>query len=265
LCIEEAITKASMFCVLASKQSVESNYVRAEVENALNTEKTVVPICIDDCKLPLRWSMNQYLTWRVSGDDSLPLRGNETDYFTTGSESLENVVSKLSKVFPKNTKSEFVRLLELPEEEADLKALIKTYYEWVPDWEINMGRSNENKKWGRVHTDRIVLNETIDFSVVSEDSAGTKSTYVYLGPVHMPPTVSGNLISPFFNELVIRVKKQLPEIYDADGTHIIIIYGRRVDWTLEANRIRRQVEQELSQIYSNLHCTIMSYDRLIEK
>lgn len=263
--IETAVSKASALCVLASKNSVASSYVRAEVEKAITAEKTVIPICIDDCELPLRWSTHQYICWRTEGEGNVPLRKTGNDYFTPGSEDLSNVISSLSEILPTCTRSEFLRLLESPDEEDNLRSLIKTFYEWVPDPEINMGRSYEKHKWGKVQFDKMAAGELIDITVVGEDSGGTKSTYVYLGCVHQPPALADGSMSSAFSELVERVKKQLPEIYDADGTHIIIIYGRRAHWDTVANSIRRKLEDELFRGHPRSHCTVMSYDRLIEK
>src|SRR5690242_3103959 len=57
--IEEAVQTCSGVLVLASERSINSSYVRAEVEHAIKAGKSVTPICIDTADLPLRWSMYQ--------------------------------------------------------------------------------------------------------------------------------------------------------------------------------------------------------------
>lgn len=58
--IEEALEKSGTFMLILSQTSVESPNVQDEVSIAINTKKKMVPILIEECKLPMRWQRRQY-------------------------------------------------------------------------------------------------------------------------------------------------------------------------------------------------------------
>jgi len=58
--IEEALEKSETFMLILSPTSVESPNVQDEVSIAINTNKKLVPILIEECKLPMRWQRRQY-------------------------------------------------------------------------------------------------------------------------------------------------------------------------------------------------------------
>ena len=58
--IEEALEKSETFMLILSPTSVESPNVQDEVSIAINTNKKMVPILIEECKLPMRWQRRQY-------------------------------------------------------------------------------------------------------------------------------------------------------------------------------------------------------------
>jgi len=58
--IEEALEKSETFMLILSQTSVESPNVQDEVSIAINTKKKMVPILIEECKLPMRWQRRQY-------------------------------------------------------------------------------------------------------------------------------------------------------------------------------------------------------------
>lgn len=58
--IEEALEKSETFMLILSQTSVESPNVQDEVSIAINTNKKMVPILIEECKLPMRWQRRQY-------------------------------------------------------------------------------------------------------------------------------------------------------------------------------------------------------------
>lgn len=60
--IQSAMDESSHILVLASKASLDSSYVRAEIEYAINLNKTVIPMIIDDITLPLRWHTLQAIS-----------------------------------------------------------------------------------------------------------------------------------------------------------------------------------------------------------
>lgn len=58
--IEEALEQSGTFMLILSPTSVESPNVQDEVSIAINTKKKMVPILIEECKLPMRWQRRQY-------------------------------------------------------------------------------------------------------------------------------------------------------------------------------------------------------------
>ncbi|WOD43825.1 toll/interleukin-1 receptor domain-containing protein [Hwangdonia lutea] len=58
--IEEALEKSETLMLILSPTSVESPNVQDEVSIAINTKKKMVPILIEECKLPMRWQRRQY-------------------------------------------------------------------------------------------------------------------------------------------------------------------------------------------------------------
>src|SRR5258708_5642629 len=61
--IQAALDDARFVLIVVSHSSVESSYVRTEVEFALNEGKTVIPILIENVKLPLRWHTLQFVDY----------------------------------------------------------------------------------------------------------------------------------------------------------------------------------------------------------
>ncbi len=59
--IQEALDKSTHIIVMVSEASVQSSYVRAEIEYALDNGKVVLPILISKTKLPLRWHTLEYV------------------------------------------------------------------------------------------------------------------------------------------------------------------------------------------------------------
>jgi hypothetical protein len=58
--IEEALDKSETLMLILSSKSVDSPNVQDEVSIAINSEKKLVPILIEECKLPMRWQRRQY-------------------------------------------------------------------------------------------------------------------------------------------------------------------------------------------------------------
>lgn len=62
--IEQAIRECTHLLLVASPDSVASENVMDEVSLAINTEKTVVPVMIADCDLPMRVHRAQWVDFR---------------------------------------------------------------------------------------------------------------------------------------------------------------------------------------------------------
>ncbi len=59
--IENALLASSHVLIVVTNSSIKSSYVLSEVEYALDNEKTVIPLLMEDVKLPVRWHTLQYI------------------------------------------------------------------------------------------------------------------------------------------------------------------------------------------------------------
>ena len=59
--IEEALEKSDTFMLLISPSAVKSPNVQDEASIAFSTDKSIVPILIKNCDLPMRWKRRQYV------------------------------------------------------------------------------------------------------------------------------------------------------------------------------------------------------------
>jgi len=69
--IEEALDNASHFLLIMSKTSVASRNVRDEINFAIQENKIVIPILLDDCRPPLQVTRLQYSDFRKDYDIAL--------------------------------------------------------------------------------------------------------------------------------------------------------------------------------------------------
>jgi len=77
--IEDALEVANTLLLLISKTSAVSQNVQDEVSIAKGNDKKIVPILIEQCKLPMRWQRMQY-----------------ADYTNTPEKALKNVLTVLN-------------------------------------------------------------------------------------------------------------------------------------------------------------------------
>ena len=69
--VENALRNADIFVTILSKESVNSNWVHAETGYALSLKKRIIPILVEDVRLPLNLSNIQYLDARKLRVDEL--------------------------------------------------------------------------------------------------------------------------------------------------------------------------------------------------
>ena len=67
--IEKALETASHMIVMVSQASVAADYVRTEVEWALDNAKTVIPLLIEQVELPSRWQTLQYVDLTTTAEN----------------------------------------------------------------------------------------------------------------------------------------------------------------------------------------------------
>lgn len=69
--IEDALEGALTLLLIISKTSSTSQNVQDEVSLAMNSEKKIVPILIEECELPMRWQRMQYADFRVEPEKTM--------------------------------------------------------------------------------------------------------------------------------------------------------------------------------------------------
>jgi hypothetical protein len=110
--IEIALTAAPALVVIVTPASVESRYVRSEVQEAIRRNKTVIPLIVQDAPLPLRWRALQCVFW------------NPNDMAI----SAQTVAAGL----PTPAVTSLRAALEDPSRFADVRRLILSHPEWLP-------------------------------------------------------------------------------------------------------------------------------------
>jgi hypothetical protein len=245
--IEKAIENCSAFCLIVSSNSVKSNFVKAEVEKALKVGKSVFPIQVDKCDLPLRWNMLHVISWDTIG----------------------MAAHRLKQYLPLSTKNEFLYLIDHPDKEEQLKDLIKTYFEWIPDNEIRFSGRRYGKRSECLKINRPFLDSMIDISLERPDSNGDNCTYVYLGTPFAKPYLPNGEMGLEFKELINKVECHASVLAKYDEIGIVVIFGRRKDWTGKPAEFRRELTGNWKKRFLHLSCktpylTIMSYDRLVD-
>ena len=69
--IEEALSRCSRLIVVLSPSSVNSSNVEAEINEALDAEKDIIPVIYRDCKIPFRLKTFQCADFRVNYEQAL--------------------------------------------------------------------------------------------------------------------------------------------------------------------------------------------------
>ncbi|MGA7192326.1 MAG: toll/interleukin-1 receptor domain-containing protein [Anaerolineales bacterium] len=62
--IEKALNKADIIIVVLSKDAIASNWVKTEIGYAMATNKSILPVLVDDVDLPLYLSQFNFLDLR---------------------------------------------------------------------------------------------------------------------------------------------------------------------------------------------------------
>jgi hypothetical protein len=164
--IETALAQASAVVVIVSPSSVLSRYVRAEVEEAIRQQQTVIPVIIKVARLPLRWGTLQYVKWN--------------------SRNAAAAARQIARGLPHATATELREALNAGSRWNDVRELILRHTEWLPI-EYYMAPIYTYR------TDVPVLSGSrIDCFAARLDTIGPRAYLYYLGsPYHKPIYASG--------------------------------------------------------------------------
>ncbi|PTT91704.1 hypothetical protein DBR42_03355, partial [Pelomonas sp. HMWF004] len=164
--IETALRSAEALVVVVTNSSIQSRQVRAEVDEAIGANKTVVPILVEDVALPLRWRTLQYVRWIE----------NEA----------QRCVSAIASVLPDRAVTELKIALSDESQFDKVRALILAHPEWLP-----MEHHMANYYSFRVLPD-VCENSPVDCFAARLDTPGPRAILVYLtSPYEGPFSASG--------------------------------------------------------------------------
>lgn len=233
--IQAALNNAEYVLLAVSEASVTSSYVRAEIEYALNKQKTVIPILIEKVDLPLRWHTLQFV-----------------DYTTP---ELENqAIQQLSRHIPKSALYRLKNLLD-SESIENTNAICNLVIEndkWIFD----------SKYFNPTVNERYEISYNLAWS-----GGGVYVNILMASPFQSPFTKFGTASSELESKLgrAKHIYESLEgKIYEDDWTftlEIFVLIGRYSDYSLE---YRHRIEREWEQNYKLASLTIMSYDQLVK-
>jgi hypothetical protein len=271
--IESALSHALALIVIVTPASVASDYVRAEVEEAIRSNKIVIPVIAETTDMPLRWRTLQHVSWN-------PDRAG-------------TCAGAIASALPAGSISLLRELLDDPFRFQEARELILNHEEWLPADEGLGGyifRTN-------VET---TPDSRIDCLAVRLDSGGPRAILHYLAsPYDQPFLASGHPTSQL-SELFTIIRKHwavltvpLPEQhvlapvnllapqahrYTVDlrsewscytRVSIYVMAGRRELLSGQPLEVRQNfLAQALFHISSKASCEsridLLSYDRLLE-
>jgi hypothetical protein len=177
--IETALRGASAVIVIVSPASVRSDYVRAEVEEAIRRQKTVIPVVTKAADLPLRWRMLQYVKW--------------------SSAHAKRCVRQIASGLPQTTASQLREALDNPSRFDDVRALILKHTEWLP-LEYYMALDYTFK------TNALIsAGSRADCFAGRLDTIGPRAYLYYLGSPYRTPIYRSGAPSPHLRELLVTI------------------------------------------------------------
>jgi hypothetical protein len=159
--IEQALTGASALVVICSKASLASDEVLSEVREALRQNKAVIPVKIEDCVLPPRLNIIQYIIWN--------------------GENRGEAIRQLSAALLAAAAMQLENYLQQAGELENVQRLIKVHPEWLP---IEYWMRPE---YSFVFDVAISGSRLVDVFTARMDSVGARAYLYYLGDYSQKP------------------------------------------------------------------------------
>lgn len=139
--IETALESCDVIIVLISKASINSNNVMDEVSFALEENKKVIPILLEECDLPFRLRRIQFIDFTKNQENGMNLLKSTLNLNTTPVSNLSYKVDEVkeksgSKIVEKSSSNKIVE--EIPKKESpppkipEVKSKIKVIYFIIP-------------------------------------------------------------------------------------------------------------------------------------
>lgn len=268
--IEAALKAAKALAVVVTASSVQSRYVRAEVEAAITANKTVVPIVVDESEMPLRWQTLQHIKWADGGMAA---------------------AEAIASVLPERASSALAMALGDESQFDTVRRLVLSHPEWLP-MESYMSR------WYTFRTDAALTEgSSIDCFAARLDTPGPRAILVYLtSPYHSPFSRSGGArphlrrTMATLRDHVARLSSDMPSdhplfppvlfapeahawkyiVHRFTGLRVYVIAGRRTHYQgAQLNVRNRFIAKTTVDLFPHdRHCLsgfeVLSYDRVLE-
>lgn len=264
--IDSALNSAAAVVVIVSRNSINSRYVRAEVEGALSAQLTVIPVLLEDVRLPIRWNTLQYIRWN--------------------GESTVEIASDIEKALPDTAKSLFQSYLNDKSKRRELRELILSHTEWLP---IELGM---HLQYLYARNAELTPGKIIDCFSARVDSIGPRAGGYYIGSPYSAPFTNAGQPSKATKQILDRIEHDINWfLQDISDLHhlcpnnflgkdvfsrpfykysrfcVYAVLGRRRHY--RKNRANAAREIAIDNLYeksnrARVSIEILSYDRLLE-
>jgi hypothetical protein len=269
--IEAALKSAAALVVVVTSSSIESRYVRAEVDEAITANKTVVPILVEDVAIPLRWRTLQHIRWNAT--------------------NAETCANQIAAILPERASAELRSALGNDSDFDSVRRLILTHPEWLP-MEAYMS------KWYSFRIEPTITTEsTVDCFAARLDTPGPRAILIYLAsPYERPFSASGGA-RPHLRKTLAKIRLHIdflrrelpaehllapPTLFAAEahgwkfiaprytGFRVYVIAGRRTHYQGAMLNIRNSfVAKSSADLFPDdkhrlCGFEMLSYDRLLE-
>lgn len=276
--IDDALAEATHVVAATTSNALASEYVRAEVQKALEKKKIVIPVLLEKVELPTRWSILQ----------SVDL----TDAATRAAG-----VARLARALPRKSLALLRDYLQTPGTFNDLRALIWDHPEWISSQWVMISRravevmdklsdQDERESYALYHGFDDTYEKLLDYGLM--DVARMADFVVhrqFSTPIALNLAVTflyrhddigvetNSALNPDFRAVIDRVD-QAAALISAAGSALFqptVIVGRRDLYNQQALEQRDELEskltRDLQQKYPNLNidAQIQSYSRLLER
>jgi hypothetical protein len=257
--------------VIVSPASARSRYVRAEVEEGIRRNKTVIPVIIRSTDMPLRWRTLQHVKWN--------------------SARAKGCTRRITSGLPHATASQLREALDDPSRFDDVRALILKHKEWLP-LEFYMAPVYTFKT-----NAPISRGSRVDCFAGRLDTIGPRAYLYYLGSPYRAPIYRSGAPSPQLRQMLLTIcghgvylrnemrenhqlapnklfraelwewRKTFP-CYTSLKVHLII--GRRHHYVGDLGAARERLAATINkdlfprEAYYGGGFEIMSYDRILE-
>jgi len=242
--IQDALDEASHVVVLTTQSTINSAYVRAEVEYALTAGKTVIPVMAEEnIRVPVRWHVLQRIEWETRSPDAL---------------------TELAALLPKNSRQRLEQFLDDPSEWVSLRELLRKNPQW-----IHPHAAAASGDYGGY-----------DFFYAKSHTGGNYKHVFYLASPYEPPFDEDGRVRESFQHVLDKASGDIEpgmvtRMLGNNLTEIVIFAGQRTHYTNTMYLLRDRLVKDWPQAQIDRYAAVMrgrmtisldiaSYTRLLE-